>query len=273
MLAVPTVYLVALALTQSSLARPLRAWVGLDNFTKAAASLGFGDSLWKSVLFAVLGAALQMALGTLIALALRSRGERRGGLGLVGVLLLLPLITPPVIVGTLWKLLLAPEGGWFASLLAPLGVEQFNPLGSPVSAFASLLVVDTWQWTPFVALLVYASLLGLDVEIFEAAALDGASAWRGFTHIALPLLSPALLSVALIKTVLGLKVFDLIFVVTQGGPGVASLLAPFAIYRKAFRGSFQIGQAAAMTLMLCLVVTVVVGILQFARARALRVED
>lgn len=266
----PLVALLALAVTRSSLGRPLQAFTGSDNLVTAFGSLGFSGSLVRSVVFAVAGTALALVLGTALAVLLRSRGPR---LGLAGTLLLLPLVTPPVMVGVAWKLMLAPVGGAFTGAWQLLGLDGFNPLGDPVGAFVTLLLVDAWQWTPFVTLLVFTALLGVPDELLEAAQLDGASTWRSFWAVVWPVVLPTVLSVAVLKTVIGFKVFDLVVVVTAGGPGVATLLSPYEIFRTAFRGRFDVGTAAAETLVLGLVVGLVTLGLTWLRARAVRAES
>lgn len=267
MLGYPTVGLLALAFTHSSLARPLRSFSGVDNFVAAAQSVAFPGSLGRSVTFAVVGAVLQVGLGLGVALLLRSRGRRFGS---AGVLLVLPLVTPPVMVGVAWKLMLAPVGGAMQGLWTALGVPGFNPLGSANGALIVLLLIDTWQWMPFAVLILFTALLGVDGELMEAAALDGAGAWRSFQAVVLPSILPALLAVGLLKTVIGFKAFDLVVVVTEGGPGLATNLAPYEIFRTGLRGDYDMGQAAAETIVFVLVVTVVTVALSWARQRAVR---
>ncbi|MDQ7907528.1 sugar ABC transporter permease [Phytohabitans sp. ZYX-F-186] len=267
LLAYPTIYLVGLAFTRSSLARPLQQWSGFDNFVEANRSLAFNGSLVRSVVFALAGSLLQVALGTGLAVLLRARGPR---LGAAGTLLLLPLVTPPVMVGVAWKLMLAPVGGSFAGVWSALGVPGFNPLGSGPGAFTTLLLIDAWQWTPFVTLLVFAALLGVDGELLEAAQLDGAGAWRSFRSVVWPAILPTVLAVALIKVVIGFKVFDLVVVVTEGGPGVSTILSSYEIYRTGLRGQYDMGTAAAETLVFAVVVGVITAALTAARHRVVR---
>jgi len=246
----------ALALTDSSLARPLRGFVGFDNFVAAAESVAFGGSLVRSALFAVFATALAVVAGTAGALALQARGGR---FGLLGAVLLLPMVTPPVSVGVAWKLLLAPVGGGLTGLWDALGVSGFNPLGSGVGAFATLVVTHAWQWAPLVLLLVYAALLGVPAELWEAAALDGAGWWRTLRSVVAPVVAPTVLAAAVLQLVIAFKVFDLVAVVTAGGPGVSTIVASFEVFRTAFRGSFEVGTAAAETIVLGLLVGVVLG--------------
>jgi multiple sugar transport system permease protein len=261
----PTVVGVALAFTRSSLARPLRAFAGFDNFVAAAESVAFAGSLLRSAVFAVLATALSVVAGVGAAVALDARGGR---FGLLGTVLLLPMVTPPVSVGVAWKLLLAPVGGAFTGLWDVLGMAGFNPLGSGAGAFSTLLVIHAWQWTPLVTLLVYAALLGVPAELREAAALDGAGWLRTLRSVVGPQVAPSVLAVAMLELVIAFKVFDLVVVVTSGGPGVSTTVASFEVFRTAFRGSFEVGTAAAETLLLGLVVGVVLAVAGLVTRRA-----
>ncbi len=252
--AFPFAYLVGLALTESTLARPLGAFTGLDNLTEALSSTAFKGSLWRSTLFALAAGAVQLALGTALALLLAARGRR---LGWTGVALLLPLVTPPVMVGVAWKLLLAPVGGALPTVAGSLGLGEPNPLGSPAGAMVTLLVIDTWQWTPFVTLLVYAALLGVPRDVLDAARIDGAGSWQLVRHIVLPLIAGTLVAVALLRMIIAFKLFDIVYVVTSGGPGFATTLASFDIHRTGLQ-QFQVGEAAAATIVFSLLVGVFV---------------
>jgi multiple sugar transport system permease protein len=265
----PTAYLVALALTDSSLAHPLRAFNGAHNFQTAFAAPAFTPSLWRSTLFAVTATVLTTVLGLALAVLLRARGTRFGA---VGALLLLPLVTAPVLIGVAWKLLLAPVGGGLAGLFGAVGLAGFNPLGSGTGAFVVLLVIHVWQWTPFAVLILFAALGVVRQELLESARIDGAGPWRTFTTVTWPAIAPTALAVLVLELVIGYKVFDLIVVITSGGPGFATTLAPYVIYQTGLRGSFDMGTAAAQTLVFAAVVGAVATVLTTARARAVRAE-
>jgi len=265
----PTVYLVALALTRSSLAHPLRVFTGVENFQKAFAAPAFAPSLGKSTLFAIVVAVVTTLLGLGLAMLLRHRGA---GFGVAGALLLLPLVTAPVLVGVAWKLLLAPVGGGLAGIAAALGLGGFNPLGSGVGALIVLGLIHIWQWTPFAALIAFAALGVVRPELVESARVDGASPWRTFTVVTWPAIAPSLLAVATLELVIGYKVFDTIVVITSGGPGFATALSPFVIYQTGLRGSFDMGTAAAQTLVFAAVVGVVATAVTTVRARMVRAE-
>lgn len=263
----PMGYLVALALTKSSLAKPLRGFVGGDNFTAAFASPAFTPSLVRSSVFAVVAAIVTTTLGLAIALLLRQKGSR---FGIIGALFLLPLVTAPVLVGVAWKLLLAPVGGGLAGVFDSVGLHSFNPLGSGTGAFLVLLLIHIWQWTPFAVLISFAALGVVRPELLESARIDGANPWRTFTTVTWPAIAPTVLAVVLLELVIGYKVFDLIVVVTSGGPGFSTSLSPYVIYQTGLRGSFDMGTAAAQTLVFGLVVGAVATIVTTLRARALK---
>lgn len=265
----PTVYLVALALTKSSLAHPLRSFTGTDNVATAFASPAFAPSLWKSTLFAVVVAVATTLLGLALALLLRHRGT---GFGIAGALLLLPLVTAPVLVGVAWKLLLAPVGGGLAGVFAAVGLAGFNPLGSGAGALVVLMLVHVWQWTPFATLIAFAALGVVRPELVESARIDGAGPWGTFVTVTWPAIAPTLWAVAVLELVIGYKVFDSIVVITSGGPGFSTALTPFVIYQTGLRGSFDMGTAAAQTLVFALVVGAVATVVTTVRARAVRAD-
>ncbi|MFF7655680.1 carbohydrate ABC transporter permease [Streptomyces sp. NPDC007983] len=259
----PLVYLLGLTFSSSTLAQPLQRWTGFDNFRTALESESFTGSLWRSALFAVAAATVQMSLGVALALLLRARARRPGTLG---ALLLLPMVTPPVMVGVAWKLLLAPVGGALNGALHGLGLPGVNPLGGSTSAFVTLVIIDTWQWTPFVMLLTYAALLGVPDELREAAALDGAGRWRTVRSVVLPYIEPTLLSVLTLKLVIGFKVFDIVYVVTSGGPGFSTTTSTYDIQRTALQ-DFDVGSAAAATVLFSLLIGVVTSVVTLRRTR------
>jgi multiple sugar transport system permease protein len=265
----PTAYLLALALTKSSLARPLSRFTGFDNVATAFASPAFAPSLWKSTLFAVVVAVLTTLLGLALALLLRRRG---GGFGVLGALFLLPLVTAPVLVGIAWKLLLSPVGGGLAGLFHAVGLQGFNPLGSGIGAFTVLLLIHVWQWTPFAALIAFAALGVVRQELLESARIDGANAWRTFTTVTWPAIAPTMWAVAVLELVIGYKVFDSIVVITAGGPGFSTALSPYVIYQTGLRGSFDVGTAAAQTLVFAFVVGTVATVVTALRARAVKAD-
>jgi len=253
--AYPLVFIVLTAFSQSSLGRPLQAWVGTANFAEVLSDGDVTASLVRNVLYALAVSAASVVLGVITALALRAATARGS---LVRTLLLLPLITPPVIVGVLWKLVFNPSGGLLNTVLTALGRtgEPLAVLSSPGWALVGIGVADVWEWTPLITLLVFAALLGQDRSVAEAAALDGAHGYRFFRSITLPAIAGTIAAAFLVRLVLAFKVFDLVFVLTSGGPGTSTSVPAYLIYQAALQ-QFDLGRASTITLLLAVVVTVV----------------
>jgi multiple sugar transport system permease protein len=243
----PLVYLLVLSASKSLLGNPFQAWLGVDNYRAALTDRGFIESLLRSVGFALPVTIAEVILGLGIALLIQH--SVRGG-HVVRTLILLPLMTPPVMVAVAWKLILSPVGGLLNAALLGMGVieKPVTILGSMLWAFPSIAVADAWQWVPFVVLLVFATLLAQPAEIREAATIDGASEWRIFRDITLPMLMPALVAIGLIRFIMALKLFDLVYALTQGGPGFDTTVGSFFIYRVALE-RFDVGYAAALTIL------------------------
>lgn len=261
----PLAYIVAASFSESSLGRPFSEWVGFDNFAALLTDGVTIPSLGRSLIFAIPSALIALVLGLVVALALDV--AVKGGRG-IRVLLLLPLMTPPVMAGVIWKLMLAPSGGLLNNIgqaIAP-GSEPFLFLGSSPAAMISLIVVDAWQWTPFCVLLVFAALQTLPTEVYEASQVDGAGVWQTFWRITFPLVLPALVTVLLLKLVVSFKVFDLVFIMTSGGPGFDTTVSSYQIYRTGLQ-TFDIGAAAAQTIAFLVLVTIVILPLNAARQR------
>ena len=261
----PLGYIIAASFSESSLGRPFTEWVGFDNF---AALLGDGvtlPSLGRSLLFAIPSALIALVAGLVVALSLDA--AVKGG-RVIRVLLQLPLMTPPVMAGVIWKLMLAPTGGLLNNIgqsFAP-GSEPFLFLGSSPAAMISVILVDAWQWTPFCVLLVFAALQTLPTEVYEASQVDGAGVWQTFWRITFPLVLPSLITVLLLKLVVSFKVFDLVFIMTSGGPGFDTTVSSYQIYRTGLQ-TFDVGAAAAQTIAFLVLVTIVILPLNAVRQR------
>lgn len=266
----PLVALLALSASDSTLGQPFRAWVGLEQYRRAFEDSVFRAAVGKTVVFALAVTALEVGLGVLLAQLLQQ--VRRWG-WLLRTLILLPLMTPPVMLALAWRLVLAPSGGLLNRWLQGIGwIDQpISFLGSPRLAFPSIAVADIWQWAPFVALLTFAALQLLPAEVDEAAALDGAGVWTRFWQITLPMLAPTLASAFLLRFIMAMKLFDLIYILTFGGPGFTTTVASFYIYRSAFQ-QFNVGYAAAMTILFGLTVGLVTLPVTRLRSLAQRLE-
>jgi multiple sugar transport system permease protein len=176
-------------------------------------------------------------------------------------LFLLPMVLSPVVVGVTWRALLTPEFGWISQFFGP-GISW---LADPQLALITLAIVDVWQWTPFVFIILLSGLLSIPVDIFEAARIDGANGWHRFSRIILPSLAPLITIVVLLRAIDAFKIFDLVFNLTQGGPGTSTETLAFYIYRLSFK-SYDLGYGAAISMVLSLLVGFLISVfLRFAR--------
>lgn len=236
-------------------------FVGLDNYRRLAADAEFWNAFRLTLLLWLLALALQLVLGTWLGLLLARMEAARG---IVRTILVSPFMLPPVVIGMMAIVILDPGLGVANWLLGRIGLGPYLFLADPATVMLTVALVDTWQWTPFVALIVLGGYLSLPRDVFEAAAIDGASAAQRFRRVTLPLLLPTLVTAAVLRSVDLLRFFDVIYITTQGGPGHASTTLNILAYRRGFE-FFEFGYAAA--LMVTLSAIVFGSVLTFARLR------
>lgn len=227
----------------------------LANFARLASDKFFLEALVHTFIYAVVALTFEFLLGLGLAVML-DRPLR--GRSFFRSMLLIPMMLPPVVVGVVWRLMLNPDFGAVNGTLKSAGVstESLTWTASPILALGSVIAVDVWQWTPFMFLVLLAGLQAIPQEPYEAAIVDGSSSWQTFCNVTLPLLKPAILIALLLRTMDLLRVFDQIFILTQGGPGFATETVSLYIYRTAFR-FFDFGYAAAMSFVLLLLTNVI----------------
>ena len=256
MLAFPTAYVFSISLRDYKLTDPTAGnpFVGLENYKTLLSDPEFFSALWRSVLFTVGSVTLTFVVGMAIALLLNRRDIR--GTGLTRTAILVPLILTPLVIGATYRFMLDRDNGIINEFLALVGLQRIPFLADPAWAMTSVILVDVWQWTPFAVLVLLAGLESLPVEPFEAARMDGASRWGEFWYITLPLLAPVIAVVLLIRTMDAFREFDKIFIMTGGGPGIATQTLPIFLYRSGFQ-DFDMGFSAATGVVMLIIVTVV----------------
>ena len=227
----------------------------VGNFTRLVSDNFFLTAMAHTFIFAVAALTCEFLLGLGLALLLNSQIRGRG---FFRATVLVPMMLPPVVAAVVWRLMLNPNFGAINGTLKQIGVntEALTWTASPNLAMLSVIAVDVWQWTPFVFLVLLAGLQAIPQEPYEAALIDGSSRWQTFWHVTLPLLKPAILIVLLLRTMDLLRVFDQIFILTEGGPGFATETISLYIYRTAFR-FFDFGYAAAMSFVLLALTNVI----------------
>ena len=217
-------------------------WVGIDNYLRIGGDDRFFDALGRTVAFTVAAVGIEVVLGVAIAVLLHREFFARG---LMRTLLLLPMVATPVAIALVWRLMYEPNSGVLNDLLGAIGIPANDFIASSESVLRWLIVVDVWEWTPIVVLIVAASLAAQPTDMYEAAAVDGASAWQVFWRITLPAITPAIVIAAVFRMIDALKTFDIIWVMTQGGPGFASETLNIYIYKQTFEAQ-NLGYSAAM---------------------------
>lgn len=250
----PMVFSFWISLHRWYLGKPhLFPFIGLRNYS----SLFLKDAVFRISLFNTLKLALicipvEFALGMLLALLL-SREDIRGKV-FFRTCLVMPVVLTPVVSGVLWKFLLHPSYGLVNYLLGLVGISKVEWLANPRFALLSVALVNMWQWTPFAFLLLYAGLASLSREPLEAATVDGASGWQIFRFIIFPLLTPIVIIALLMRTMDLVKLFDVVYVLTRGGPADTTEVLTLYNFRVGLN-YFDMGKAAAMSWIIAAIVT------------------
>ena len=219
-------------------------FVGFGNFLRMLSDPQFLIGLWNTIVFTVSAVSLEFVLGLGMALLLDKYIRR---LNFLKTMLMLPMMLPPIAVAITWKLIYEPQFGVLNEIMFRLGLPLQAWAGDANLAMFSIVLADVWQWTPFVFLLMLAGLASLPSEPYEAAAIDGASAWRQFWDLTLPFLKPVIAIALLLRVMDALRLFDLVFILTGGGPADRTKVLSLYIYQVAYRFADP-GYAAAISL-------------------------
>jgi multiple sugar transport system permease protein len=222
-------------------------WVGLDNYLKVLTDPAFWRASWLSFVWVAANAVLQTVLALAAALILH---QKFPGVRIARTWIVLSWIVPTVVVVMIWRWLFSTSGGVVNPGLMGLGLTE-RPVGffaTPWTAFATLVFINSWRWFPFIALMMLAGLTRIPADLHEAARVDGAGPWKRFTRITWPLLAPTLTVLLVIGTLLSFNVFDVIWLMTSGGPAGGTATLPVLIYETAFRG-YRISEAATIAVL------------------------
>lgn len=243
----PVVYTVILSFSEWILTsgRPLK-FAGLESYIKIMSEPRFLDAVGRTFSFTIGAVVAEAVLGTTIALVLNREFKGKNALKFI---LLLPLVATPVAVGIVFNLFYDPTIGFLNYVLSVLGLPQSGWVTASSTVLPSLMLVDIWQWTPMIALIVLAGLAGMSSEPYESARVDGASAAQTFFHITLPMIMPTILTAIILRAVDALKTYDIIYAMTQGGPGYSSETLNILAYKYSFE-YFNLGQSSAILVFL-----------------------
>ncbi|OOY03182.1 MULTISPECIES: carbohydrate ABC transporter permease [unclassified Thioclava] len=250
----PLIDTVRLSLSDARLVGSGGHFVGLQNFTKMLSNSYFHAAFFTTLKFSVWSVTMELVIGVLVALLLN---QQFYGRTFLRALMILPWALPTVVNATLWRLIYNPEYGALNAALTQLGlIDAYRSwLGQPGSAMAALIVADVWKNFPLVSLIALAALQAIPNDIRAAAISDGANVWRRFRHVTLPYLLGPLMVALVLRTIEAFKVFDLIWIMTRGGPANSTRSLSILVYQEAF--AFQrAGSGASLALMITLMITV-----------------
>ena len=204
---------------------------------------GLGPTVVNTLMFVCAAVIVEMVLG--LGLALLVAGMTRGK-GVMRTVMIIPILVPPVAIGSMFKLMFNHDFGLFNQILEGIGLGPVSWLGSPSLALWSVVLVDIWHWVPFVFLILFAAVEGLPREVLEAGRVDGANRWQLLWRVTLPLLMPAITVAFLFRSILAFKAFDEVFLLTGGGPGTSSELLSLHLYKVFFEQN-QLGYGAMLS--------------------------
>lgn len=231
-------------------------FVGVENYVDLFSDSRFPDAVLRTFIFALIALAVEMVVGVSIAIYLN---HSFWGKNLVKTAFLLPMVATPVAIGMVWKLIYEPNIGILNTIIRNMGGPKIDWLGDSGIALYSLMFVDIWQWTPFVMLIVLAGLTAIPSDPFESAMIDGASRWQMVRKITLPLLRPTIYTALLLRLIDVLKTFDIIYSMTQGGPGFATETMNILSFRQAFE-FLQFGDASAILILFFIIVMLIAAL-------------
>jgi multiple sugar transport system permease protein len=263
----PTIWSLWLAFHNYLVYQPDKAsFAGFDNFTDLLDSEVFRQSFRVTLAFSAIAVSIECALGLAIAVLL---DRKMRGANLLRTLLIVPVMISPVGMGLTFRYIFAPTYGLLTYLMQSVGLPTADWTVSTVWALPAVIFIDVWQWTPFVALILLSGMQSVSVEVTEAAELDGLSEWQKLWRIVMPLIRPVVMVVVLIRLIDSIRMFDLVFVVTRGGPGSATEVLSVMSYVTGFSEG-DMGSAAAIAWVTVVLVNVLVAI--FLRALSKSVD-
>ncbi|GKY87405.1 carbohydrate ABC transporter permease [Sinisalibacter aestuarii] len=254
----PTGYLLWMSLAHWIITEPGVYFDGLANFRTLFRSASFYDSARVTALYLFFSTVIMMVFAMLMALALQHSRS-----GILRSAIVLPLVIPPVVAGFTWRFLLNGEIGFLGAWLFPMVGLDVNMLSNPSGALVSVIIADVWSRTPFMFLIFLAALQGIPRDYYEAVRLDGATAVQEFFTVTLPLMRSAVAVALLFRVVDAINTFELIYVMTKGGPGRATQTLSLLGWKTAFQ-NYDLGGAAALGVVMLVVTTISAGIM-FAR--------
>ncbi|TRZ65125.1 MAG: sugar ABC transporter permease [Rhodocyclaceae bacterium] len=265
----PLLFTIRVSLSSWDVAQPGLDWIGVTNYLRLAQDTRFWESFGRLALMAVGSVALQYLLGFGLALLVwRDVRARR----FFRVLFLIPMMTTPVIMAVIWRTVFHESLGPANDVLHLLGMAPLPWLSQAGLAMTSVIIVEVWQWTPFMFLMLLAGLMSLPREPFLAAAIDGAGPIRTFLRVTFPMIAPISIGAIVIRLIEASKILDTVYVITSGGPGTATETSSYYIFIRGLR-DFQIGYAASLSFTYLVIMAISLTVIAKVLARAMLVKD
>lgn len=263
----PLLYTIFISFTELNMMTGETQYKGVENYIQAFTSGEFWNSIWVTLLFTLLSLLIQLPLGVLVALLLNQEFKGRW---LLRSVVLIPWAVPTLVNSTLWNWIFNTQYGAANRILMQFNLisEPIIWFDSPMKAMGVIVFADTWRMLPLYVLMMLASLQTIPQSQIEAAVLDGAGAFSRFRNVILPLIKPMLLVVLVIRTMQALKVFDIIYMLTHGGPANGTMVISYYIYNQSF-GFMHFSYGAA----LAIVVAVISTVITVVYVRILRTDD
>jgi multiple sugar transport system permease protein len=240
------------------------SFAGLDNYKRMFTDDRFIWAILRTFYFTALAVIFPTIIGVAAAVCFNRRFPLRG---VARTIFILPMMATPVAVALVWTMMFHPQLGVLNYLLTSVGLPPSTWVYDSATVIPTLVMVETWQWTPLIMLIVLGGLASLPQDPYEAAALDGAGAWQCFRHITLPLVWPFIMVALVLRAVDALKAFDTIFVITGGGPGTSSETLNLYLYQEAF-AYYDIGYASAIVVVFFILIMAVTMLLMSSRNKA-----
>lgn len=238
-------------------------FVGMANYAKMLTDERFQGAIWRTLYFTTASVVAPVLLGVWAAVCFASNFRLRG---VARTIFVLPMMATPVAISLVWTMMFHPQLGVLNYLLSVMGLPPSAWVYDSATVIPTLVMVETWQWTPLVMLIVLGGIASLPQDPYEAARLDGASAWQMFRHITLPLVWPFIVVASVIRVIDALKAFDTIYVITLGGPGTSSETLNILLYQTAF-AYYDLGYGSAMVVIFFVLILLVTLVLLTVRQK------
>jgi multiple sugar transport system permease protein len=263
----PWVFTIWMSFNEWKVGSPTR-FVGLANYLRLPTDPRFVEAVGHTLVYTVLSVLLPVIFGTFAAVVFHAKFPFRG---ILRAIFIMPMMATPVAVALVWTMMFHPQLGVLNYLLSLVGIGPQLWVFHPATVIPSLVLVETWQWTPLVMLIVLGGIAALPTEPYESAQIDGAGIWQMFRYITLPLILPFIFIAAMIRSIDAVKSFDIIFAITQGGPGSASETINIYLYSVAFV-YYDLGYGSAIAVIFFVLIIVLAAVLLYLRQRTLWTE-